>query len=369
MAQDPQVGLEVRPPLAVEKNHPKKTGGGKRCCGILSPFQISWETKNGQPNRPSPPENRCLFSAASGLKMGTSSVKPPDADKGKEAKLTLRDCIGFLAEIVLILWLWANLVECHNIAALIIYFVALFIAQSAVCYSLFAVFRKCWWIWLAWIGLNILTSGVVYNNSLSPPNETKRYPHFSFSVNTSGNPQDDVALTNDFLAYTNFGKLATVLGILFVPVSPGQTNITLTLLCNNASSVTAEDVQVIVLLSKDLESVFSTGWDGFNMPETRFESNNQTVAIESQLARLPFPVLPGDGQYLPKIKICVPNSRSAEFVLLSGKAKDSLKSAIFFQIVSFSPFTNSSNIVIDKPFVALKMPTGTALPNDILYSK
>jgi hypothetical protein len=62
--------------LAVEDNHPKKTGGGKRCCGILSPFQISWKTeKDGQPNRPAAPENRCLFSPARGLKMGTSSFR------------------------------------------------------------------------------------------------------------------------------------------------------------------------------------------------------------------------------------------------------------------------------------------------------
>jgi hypothetical protein len=45
MEQDLQVGLEVRPPVVVEKNHPKKTGGGKWCRGILSPFQISWKTK------------------------------------------------------------------------------------------------------------------------------------------------------------------------------------------------------------------------------------------------------------------------------------------------------------------------------------
>jgi hypothetical protein len=74
MAQNLQVGLEVRPPMAVEKKHSKKTGGRKRCCGILSPFQISWETKNGQPNRPATPENRCLVSALSGLKIGTSSI-------------------------------------------------------------------------------------------------------------------------------------------------------------------------------------------------------------------------------------------------------------------------------------------------------
>jgi hypothetical protein len=45
MAQDQQVGLEIRPPVAVEKNHPKKTGGGKWCCDIPSPFQISWKQK------------------------------------------------------------------------------------------------------------------------------------------------------------------------------------------------------------------------------------------------------------------------------------------------------------------------------------
>jgi hypothetical protein len=38
--------------LAVENNHPKKTGGGKRCCGILSPFQIVGETEKRRSTKP-----------------------------------------------------------------------------------------------------------------------------------------------------------------------------------------------------------------------------------------------------------------------------------------------------------------------------
>ena len=42
MAQDLQVGLEIRPPMAVEKNHSKKTGERKSgAAASLSPFPIS----------------------------------------------------------------------------------------------------------------------------------------------------------------------------------------------------------------------------------------------------------------------------------------------------------------------------------------
>jgi hypothetical protein len=53
MAPNLRVGLEVRPPLAVEKNHPGKREGGKWCCGILSPFQISWEEERWQSTKTS----------------------------------------------------------------------------------------------------------------------------------------------------------------------------------------------------------------------------------------------------------------------------------------------------------------------------
>ena len=71
----PQVGLEVRPPLAVEENHPKKREGesGAPASFLLSKY-FGKQKNDGQPNRPPAPKNRCLFSAARGSQMGTSSL-------------------------------------------------------------------------------------------------------------------------------------------------------------------------------------------------------------------------------------------------------------------------------------------------------
>src|SRR5271169_156674 len=75
MERNLRVGLEVRPPLVVEKNHPRKREGGSgAAAALLLSKYLGEQRRNGQPNRPSPPESHSLFSTASGLQMGTSLV-------------------------------------------------------------------------------------------------------------------------------------------------------------------------------------------------------------------------------------------------------------------------------------------------------
>jgi PEP-CTERM motif len=61
----------------VKKNHPRKREGGSGAVASFLLSQYLGEQRNdGQPNRPSEPESHSLFSALSGLKMGTSSTGP-----------------------------------------------------------------------------------------------------------------------------------------------------------------------------------------------------------------------------------------------------------------------------------------------------
>jgi hypothetical protein len=64
--------------LAVENNHPKKTGGGKRCCGILSPFQIVGETEKRQSTKP-----------FTGTRKSSLIFTGPWFEKGDKFSLTL----------------------------------------------------------------------------------------------------------------------------------------------------------------------------------------------------------------------------------------------------------------------------------------
>ena len=77
MGRNQQVGLEVNPPVVVKKNHPRKREGesGAAASFLLSKYLRDQRT-DGQPNRPADPESHSLFSALSGLKMGTSSILP-----------------------------------------------------------------------------------------------------------------------------------------------------------------------------------------------------------------------------------------------------------------------------------------------------
>jgi hypothetical protein len=60
--------------MVVKKNHPRKREGGSGAAAsfLLSQY-LGEQSNDGQPNRPSEPESHSLFSALSGLKMGTSS--------------------------------------------------------------------------------------------------------------------------------------------------------------------------------------------------------------------------------------------------------------------------------------------------------
>jgi hypothetical protein len=73
MERNLRAGLEVRPPVVVKKNPPRKREGesGATAAFLLSK-DLGEQRSDGQPNRPSAPESHSLFSAASGLKMGTS---------------------------------------------------------------------------------------------------------------------------------------------------------------------------------------------------------------------------------------------------------------------------------------------------------
>ncbi len=75
MERNRRVGLEVRPPLVVEKNHPRKREGESGATASFLPSKyLGAQCNDGQPNRPSDPEGHSLFSAFSGLKTGTSSL-------------------------------------------------------------------------------------------------------------------------------------------------------------------------------------------------------------------------------------------------------------------------------------------------------
>lgn len=70
-----QVGLEVRPPMVVKKNPPRKREGGSgAAASFLHSQYLGKQSNDGQPNRPSAPKSHSLFSVLSGLKMGTSNA-------------------------------------------------------------------------------------------------------------------------------------------------------------------------------------------------------------------------------------------------------------------------------------------------------
>ena len=73
MERNLQAGLEIRPPVVVEMSHPRKREGesGAVASFLLSQY-LGKQRNDSQPNGPSVPESHSLFSALSGLTMGTS---------------------------------------------------------------------------------------------------------------------------------------------------------------------------------------------------------------------------------------------------------------------------------------------------------
>jgi hypothetical protein len=278
--------------------------------------------------------------------------------------------LGLCGDVVGILFLWACLLESHNVYSLIIYFFALFIAYGAACYLIFENVKRFRWVSsvLIFVVLNGLTSGIVWKNSRPPPTESKAYP-FIFSLNTADQPNAKIELTNDFLFTTNFGKTNVSFVSIIMPKQARQTDCILQLVISNSS--TSTDGEIAISLPPDWECIPDFGWIGvmgFSVSSTiNPQGKNEMVELQTWAYRFSGFLL-GDSIKLPDIKISkMPKEGIGRIISLFVKTKDLPPECLGFNLCFITASTNIP--LFHKPFLVRSVPNSngwsTILPSQL----
>lgn len=195
------------------------------------------------------------------------------------------------------------------------------------------------------------------------PERSKPRPHFTFKLRVDGAPLiDRVELTNDFLAYTDFGKVQGVLGFLFVPIQMGQSNSEFEFFVKNNSEVAAENIEAAIFVPKTTQCIPDPAWSRV-APDWIFSDTEKIGAIETNEMesfgyRIPNGLLPKDGTELPPIKLsplqlplAIP--QMPQVVIIEARAKDWSDTAVDFDLC-FLPNSIFGTNDFHKPFVLSK---------------
>ena len=228
--------------------------------------------------------------------------------------------------------------------------------------------------WIGYILICVLLNPVSY--VIWRPDAQVKAPHLTVKLRIDNAPlADRVELTNDFLAYTNFGAIEKVQGILFVPMQLSQTNLGFRFTLRNDTDEVAENVEFAIFVQKDAECVPDPQWDKlapdrlFSDSEKighDFESTFQTNEMESYGIHIPNGLLPKEGYELPLIKLrpsLLPVQIPAmpETVIIIARAKKWPDSGIIFNLC-FYPNSMFQANDFHKPFV-LSVNTLMAFPH------
>ena len=209
-----------------------------------------------------------------------------------------------------------------------------------------------------------IISFVAWLVSLLPIFErSKPLPHLTFKLRMDGaSLVDRIELTNNFLAYSDFGKVREVPGFLFVPMQSGQSNVEFEFFVKNNSEISAENIEVAIFVPKTAQSVPDPAWSrvapDWIFSDTEKIDTVETNEMESFRYRVPHGLLPKDGAELPPIKLSpfqVPLTlpQMPQAVIIEARAKDWSDTAIDFNLC-FLPTSIFQPNDFNKPFVLSK---------------
>lgn len=88
----------------------------------------------------------------------------PKRKTQKNSGLTKLEWGGFFVDIYVTLWIWSDLIACHDIKRLIFLLAAVFVAHGVLCYFLSKLFKSWRWALVAWFAFSITAIWISYNN-------------------------------------------------------------------------------------------------------------------------------------------------------------------------------------------------------------
>jgi hypothetical protein len=196
----------------------------------------------------------------------------------------------------------------------------------------------------------------IYLFIIQPRHQAKPHPEFSFSVRSMNEPSTWVELTNKFLIHEGFGATTNeTRGALYIPVRPGQSNLTLHFSVTVGPKVEAESAQIIVNLPKQLGCVMNAEWRKVEvrpLSVVAFDRSGQkTIEMESWGYFVPFTILPGNSVETPFVKLCrLPMFDKSFFsmsVFVRAKNADAKEVSFFLFTLPVSPNRSHAPFVVE----------------------
>jgi len=237
-----------------------------------------------------------------------------------------REIAGF---VVLIPWIYNDLLDCHNFVKLLFLALSLAIAQGVVV-SFLNSKPKALTLWFVSL---IPLACVVWVNSRP---EIKPYPHFALSLRLEDVPDDPVQLTNDFLVRKDWSptKGFKIFGVLMLPLQQGKTNFSFIIGVKNDSNITPENLVLALTLQKKLSCIPGQGWQKAQVESQGCVVAGKTNAEQSWIYSLG-EILAGNGGETPFFQISsIPINEELYFSILL-RAKDCPATQVSFNLIPF----------------------------------
>jgi hypothetical protein len=171
----------------------------------------------------------------------------------------------------------------------------------------------------------------------------KLYPHFKFLAFTDDNFEKTVELTNKFpipIGPNGF----KFMGVLCVPIQLSQSNTFLNLVVSNDSQVLAEDVEIGIAASTNLNGFLSADW---KRTRQTFVSDSAPDAMKMESWGILIPAIhPNDGIDC-KLSLKVTRYDDWGIIGIMTKAKDSANEVLPFRLM----FVTTNEMPLEKPIV------------------
>jgi hypothetical protein len=240
--------------------------------------------------------------------------------------------------LLLIPWVWNDIIDSHSFLRLCLLGLSLAMAQGVAC-SFFKNKSIALSVWLLSL---IPVAGVVWENSRPEPQ-----PHFKFSVFKDDDFDDRIEFKNEFSF--GLGDFSGIRTALCVPVQKGQSNMDLAISFQHDSSVAAEESVLVVVATSNLNCIPD---DEMIVPDDRWRTNFDQQVFTSNLPLQSWMlsshnIFPYDGGVTPnlRLKILPPNEWGVFTVGVRSK-ESPLQCLNFFVIFSQNLISNKLAVVL-----------------------
>ncbi|HEX3857862.1 MAG TPA: hypothetical protein VHY30_11270 [Verrucomicrobiae bacterium] len=277
-------------------------------------------------------------------------------------KTQWRELAGIL---ILIPWVWNDLLDSHNFSKLCLLAISLVAAQG-----LAASFLKPRWIAITFGFLSLIpVAAMVWINSRPEPK-----PNFTISLQIGDSADSTVILTNDFLFAAHFENSknfpnghflfhARADGCIVIPVQSGESNKVFNFLVHNDSSITVNDLDVSVGFSKNLGWLADQKWHESVIslyPQGKWKLD--ITNLQCWVMQSPWVLFPFDSWHLPPITNDFnPNDFNPAYFSptnKSGLVQIDVRSTDFERLILANIMIVPAPSNFSKPFVA-RMKQGT----------